>query len=155
MEIVYRAWTRLWKLILPFNNGLGPGENVYRGLPGPGLLAQYFEPVPGYGLAVSDDGIVPGDHPCRVTVRLRLGNLLIKIGSTGIKKLLVVLLDFSFSVHDGEPRQKFYKNGVCRELASYARRVLLVVQLGALYDDRCSRCLKVFSTVLLRCGCQC
>jgi hypothetical protein len=155
MEAVYCVWTHLWKLILPFNDGLRPGENVCRGLPGPVLLPQYFEPVSSYGLAVSNDRVVTSDYPCRVTVRLRLRNLLIKVGSTGIKKLLVVLLDSGFSVDYGEPRQKFHKNSVFCELSGNARRVLLVVQLGALYDDRCSRRLKVLRTVLLRCGWQC
>jgi hypothetical protein len=59
---------QLRKLKLPFNNRVGPGENVYRGLPCPRLLAQYFEPVPGYGLAVCDYRVVPGHHSCFTTV---------------------------------------------------------------------------------------
>ena len=152
METVHCVWTHLRKLILPFNDALGPGKNVGRSLPGPVLLPQYFEPVSSYGLAVGNDRVVTRDYP---GVRVRLRNLLIKVGSTGIKKLLVVLLDSGFSVHYGEPRQKFHKNRVVRELSGNARRVLLVVQLGALYDDRCSRRLEVLRTGLLRCGWQC
>jgi hypothetical protein len=60
---VVRPNAALGKLILPFNDRLGPGENLCRGLPGPGLLPQYFEPVPSYGLAVNNDRLVSGDHP--------------------------------------------------------------------------------------------
>ena len=85
---------QLRKLKPPFNNRVGPSENVYRGLPCPRLLAQYFEPVPRYGLAVCDDGVIPGHHPRFITVQLHLRDLLIKGGGAGIKELLVMLLDF-------------------------------------------------------------
>ena len=47
-RFAFRAHLRVLKL--PFNDRLGPSENVDRGLPCPRLLPQYFEPVPGYGL---------------------------------------------------------------------------------------------------------
>ena len=53
---------------------------------------QYFEPVPGYGLAVCDYRVIPGHHSCFVIVQLHLRDLLIQhagyTGSAVAKRLL-------------------------------------------------------------------
>ena len=130
---------QLRKLKLPFNNPVGPGENVYRGLPCPRLLAQYFEPVPGYGLAVCDYRVIPGHHSCFVTVQLHLRDLLIKGGCAGIKELLVVLLDFCFSADHCECGQELDKNRIRGKLGCDAGGIFLIVQLDALRDEGCGR----------------
>ena len=145
---------QLRKLKLPFNNRVGPSENVYRGLPCPRLLAQYFEPVPGYGLAVYDYRVVPGHHSCFITVQLHLRDLLIKAGGAGIKELLVVLLDFCFSAHHFESGQQLDKNRIRGKLGCDASGIFLIVKLDALRDEGCSRRLKVLRTVLLGSGGQ-
>ena len=130
---------QLRKLKLPFNNPVGPGENVYRGLPCPRLLAQYFEPVPGYGFAVCDYRVIPGYHSCVVTVQLHLRDLLIKGGGAGIKELLVVLLDFCFAAHHFECGEELDKNRIRGKLGCDAGGIFLIVQLDALRDEGCSR----------------
>ena len=145
---------QLRKLKLPFNNRVGPSENVYRGLPCPRLPAQYFEPVPGYGLAICDHRVVPGHHPGFITVQLHLRDLLIKAAGAGIKELLVVLLDFCFAAHHFEYGQKLDKNRIRGELGCDARGIFLIVQLDALRDEGCRRRLKVLRTLLLGSGGQ-
>ena len=147
-------WAQLRKLKLPFNNRVGPSENVYRGLPYPRLLAQYFEPVPGYGLAVCDYRVIPDHHSCFITVQLHLRDLLIKAGGAGVKELLVVLLDFCFSAHHFESGQKLDKNRIRGKLGCDAGGIFLIVKLDALRDEGCSRRLKVLRTVLLGSGGQ-
>ena len=149
------AWlAQLRKLQLPFDNRVGPGENVYRGLPCPRLLVQYFEPVPGYGLAVCDYRVIPGHHSCFVIVQLHLRDLLIKSGGAGIKELLVVLLDFCCSAHHCECGQEFDKNRIRGKLGCDAGGIFLIVQLDALRDKGRSRRLQVLRTVLLWSGGQ-
>jgi len=145
---------QLRKLKLPFNNRVGPSEYVYRGLPCPRLLAQYFEPVPGYALGICEDRVVASHHPCVIAVQFHLRNLLGKIGGTGIKELLIVLLDFCFSAHHFESGQKLDKNRIRGKLGSDAGGIFLIVKLDALRDEGCSRRLKVLRTVLLGSGGQ-
>jgi hypothetical protein len=123
---------------------------VDRGLPGPRLLPQYFEPVPGYALGICEDRVVASHHPCVIAVQFHLRNLLGKIGGTGIKELLIVLLDFCFPVHHLESGQKLDKSRIFRELCRDPAGIFLVVQFAALGDDGGRRRRKVLRTVLLR-----
>ena len=132
-SFAFRAHLR--ELKLPFNDRLGPSENVDRGLPCPRLLPQYFEPVPGYGLGICDDRVVASHHPGVIAVQFHLRNLLGKVGGTGIKELLIVLLDFRFSVHHLESGQKLDKSRIFRELCRDPAGISLVVQFAALGDD--------------------
>src|SRR3974390_753392 len=59
-------------------------------------LAAVFRTKPGYGLGICDDCLVASHHPRVIAVQLRLRDLEGKVGGTGIKELLVVLLDSAF-----------------------------------------------------------
>jgi len=97
----------------------------------------------------------PGGRPrIVIAVQLHLRDLEGKVGGTGINELLVVLLDFCFSVHHLESGQKLDINHICRELFRDPRGIFLAVQFAALGDDGCSRRLKVLRSVLLRSGGQ-
>jgi hypothetical protein len=147
-RFAFRAHLR--ELKLPFNDRLGPSENVDRGLPCPRLLPQYFEPVPGYALGICEDRVFASHHPCVIAVQFHLGNLLGKFGGTGIKELLIVLLNFCFPVHHLESGQKLDKSRIFRELCRDPAGIFLVVQFAALGDDRRRRRRKVLRTILLR-----